>query len=662
MMNLLGGTFGPTAGPNVDEVFSNYTYLGTNASTMNIVNNVDLSNEGGAVLIKSFSSTSNKPIFQDTENGTSSHWESNSNSAYVSASDCLTAFNTNGFTIGTNSKVKTYYHKYHTHTFRKCPKFFDVVQYTGNGSVRTISHNLGTAPGFILFKSNQGYDSYIYHRSIGATKYMRWNETDGPNTQSAFFNNTEPTASVFTVGTANPVNRSGDTITAYLFAHNNNDGGFGSNGDLDIIKCDEYTGDGNNDGPTIDVGFEPQFLIIKPQYGLGFQANVEDWLILDSLNESFSIAPDKTDYWWINNKTTALRKGSHRISATPTGFKLDDDDSQFNHSGRKYIYIAIRRQTKVPESSDEVFSIDSYQSQNTDGSVPSYGSNNHQVDFALEKTTDQTNDWKLHWRSSGKREISTNDKSHINQSAGNAHFNYSEGYYQDYGSDDADRLAWMWRRAPSFCDIVDYVGNGTAGRTINHNLRAVPEMMWIKSWDTAHPWAVYHSGMDSSAPEDYAMSLDSSLPRVDDTGWWNDTAPTDSVFTVGDKSDGPNVNGDRYVAFLFASVNGVSKCGTYTGNGGTSSTGNTQDIDCGFSSGTKFVIIKPLDANDSWYVFDTQRGLVAGNDSVMILNGTDAKSTVNDEIDPLNAGFTVVQRNTSINYTGREYIFYAIAA
>lgn len=656
MMTAAGGE-----GPNVEEIFSNYTYEGFQASTMNVVNNIDLSTEGGAVFIKNFSNNSNKPIVQDTENGTSQHWESNSNSAYISASNCVTAFNTNGFSLGNNSKVKTYGQKYHTHTFRKCPKFFDVVKFTGNGTARTISHSLGTAPGFMILKSSAGYDSYIYHRSLGATKYMRWNETDAPYAQSAYWNDTEPTASTFSVGTGNPVNRNGDTITAYLFAHNNNDGGFGANGDLDIIKCDEYTGNGSNDGPAINLGFEPQYLIIKPQYGLGWQSNVEDWIILDSLNRSFSSPPDKVDFWYDNNKNTNFRKSGHRISANATGFKIDDDDNQFNYSGRKYIYIAIRRPTKVPEDASTVFAIDSFTrpTDNTDA-LPCFSSNNFEVDLAIDKTTDQTFNWKVHWRSSGGREVTTNNKNEVNQSASSANFNYSNGYFFDYQATDADRLGWMWKRAPGFCDVLTYTGDGTAGRTINHSLRAVPEMIWVKSWDTAHPWAVYHKNMDSSAPEDYAMSLDSSSPRVDDTGWWNDTAPTETVFSVGNKSTGPNVNGDYYVAMLFASVDGVSKCGTYTGNNSTN--GSTQNIDCGFSNGTKFVFIKPIDANDSWFVFDTTRGLVAGNDSVMTLDNSDAAYTTNDEIDPLNSGFTVVQRNASLNLNGRVFIFYAIAA
>ena len=164
MMSAAGG-----AGLNIEEIFSAYAYRGTGSNT-SIENSIDISTEGGAVLIKNINSTSVKPIMQDTENGTSSHWESNSNSSYISAADCVTAFNSDGFSIGTNAKVNTGSARYRTYTFRKASKFFDVVQYTGNGSVRTISHNLGTAPGFIIFKSNVGYDSYIYHRSLGATK------------------------------------------------------------------------------------------------------------------------------------------------------------------------------------------------------------------------------------------------------------------------------------------------------------------------------------------------------------------------------------------------------------------------------------------------------------------------------------------------------------
>ena len=117
-----------------------------------------------------------------------------------------------------------------------------------------------------------------------------------------------------------------------------------------------------------------------------------------------------------------------------------------------------------------------------------------------------------------------------------------------------------------------------------------------------------------------------------------------------------NKSGDSFIAYLFATVAGVSKVGSYTGNGGT------QNIDCGFSSGARFVLIKRSSNAQDWYIFDSTRGIVAGNDPYLKLNTTDAEATAADEIDPLSSGFTIHQTGSAgINFSGHTYIFYAIA-
>ena len=96
---------------------------------------------------------------------------------------------------------------------------------TGNGATRNISHNLGSVPGMIIIKRTDSASGWVvYHRSVGATKYLRINTTAAEATYSLYFNDTEPTSSVFTVGSNGDVNGSSNTYVAYLFAHNNNDG------------------------------------------------------------------------------------------------------------------------------------------------------------------------------------------------------------------------------------------------------------------------------------------------------------------------------------------------------------------------------------------------------------------------------------------------------
>ena len=107
--------------------------------------------------------------------------------------------------------------------------------------------------------------------------------------------------------------------------------------------------------------------------------------------------------------------------------------------------------------------------------------------------------------------------------------------------------------------------------------------------------------------------------------------------------------------FLFASVPGVSKVGSYTGNS------STQTIDCGFTNGARFVMIKSSTLNNTeWMVFDSHRGILAGNDPLLEISTTDGNTITTDWIDPANSGF-IVNALGDINSNGETYIFYAIA-
>ena len=133
--------------------------------------------------------------------------------------------------------------------------------------------------------------------------------------------------------------------------------------------------------------------------------------------------------------------------------------------------------------------------------------------------------------------------------------------------------------------------------------------------------------------------------------------PTASSFSVGTNAQ-VNQSTYNYIAYLFATLAGVSKVGSYTGNG------TSLNIDCGFSTGARFILIKSSSNEGHWMVFDSARGIVAGNDPQLQLNETSSESN-NDWIDPYSAGFTVNNASTNNyfgpNRSGFDYIFLAIA-
>jgi hypothetical protein len=132
-------------------------------------------------------------------------------------------------------------------------------------------------------------------------------------------------------------------------------------------------------------------------------------------------------------------------------------------------------------------------------------------------------------------------------------------------------------------------------------------MIWFKVRTDIDNWQVYHKDVGANK----ALFLDNTN-AAQTWGFMNNTAPTSSVFTT--TSGYINTASQTYIAYLFASVAGVSKVGSYTGNG------STQTIDCGFSSGARFVLIKRTDSSQHWILFDSTRGIVSGNDPSLKLS------------------------------------------
>ena len=207
----------------VDDVFHIQVHTGTSATRI-INNGIDLAGEGGLIWAKSRTNAWNHTLF-DTVRGTTNYLRSNSsdgNTAYTG--NGIISYNNNGYTLGDDQAWSGLNNasqgKYLQTTFRKAPGFFDVVTYTGNGvRGRQIAHSLKCKPGLILIKFLGGSQDWcVYHRSQGATKYANLNNANAFGTATVTrFNDTEPTATHFTVGEDNEVNGSGDYI-AYLFA------------------------------------------------------------------------------------------------------------------------------------------------------------------------------------------------------------------------------------------------------------------------------------------------------------------------------------------------------------------------------------------------------------------------------------------------------------
>jgi hypothetical protein len=308
-----------SAGPlYIEDAFSTDLYTG-NGGTQTITNGIDLSGEGGLTWIKSRSAATDHQLF-DTKRGVTKELVSNSRAAEATDADTLTAFNYDGFSIGADSNVNTNAATFVAWTFRKAPKFFDVVTYTGTGVNRSIEHDLEVAPGVIIVKSRSTEDWVVFHRSLTSTTRMKLNGFQAAIVSGSTWI-TEPTDSAFTVGTSGDVNANGQAFLAYLFAHEITDDSF--------IQCGSYIGNGSASGPVVTLGWEPQWVLIK---------NAEitrEWHVVDSTRGATKqLEPNTSD--------VEVALGAGPIALQSTGFQLATSDEQYNTYSQEYIYMAIR--------------------------------------------------------------------------------------------------------------------------------------------------------------------------------------------------------------------------------------------------------------------------------------------------------------------------------
>ena len=257
----------------------------------------------------------------------------------------LTAFNTNGFTVGTSGAVNTNNVNYaswnwkangqgssntdgtinSTYTSASATSGFSIVTYTGTAANATVGHGLGVAPKFIMVKRlDNGSNWRCYHASIGAN-YNLIIAADGFQTTPTAWNNTAPTSSVFNLGSYNEVNGSGASQLAYCFADVKGFSKFGS-----------YIGEGSTNGTFVYTGFKPAFVITKNYADSGGASNNGgNWRMFDTKRLGYNV----------NNATLYPNLANAEANETSldllsNGFKFRGTSADYNQSGSKYVYMA----------------------------------------------------------------------------------------------------------------------------------------------------------------------------------------------------------------------------------------------------------------------------------------------------------------------------------
>jgi len=640
------GEFAQASGPAnyIEDVFSTWLYTGTGAA-MTIANGVNLSGMGGLFWFKRRVGTTRPDHFLfDTNRGGNKYLASNLTNAEVTNS--LVTFNSNGVDLVNNANTTASGIDYASWTFRKQPKFFDVVTWTGNGTNnRQIAHNLSSAPGTVIAKCTSAVGNWpTWHRSVsgGATNYNGYlNLTNVFGAEGDFSSNGTGSMNSTTFCVNNggsSLNASGETYVAYLFAHDA--GGFGLNGTDNVISCGSFTTDGVG-AATVSLGYEPQFALLKSS------SNVGDWNLGDSMR-GFTV--DRT-VSILRPNSSAAETSNVFMGPTSTGFTVSGAGPSYT-----YIYIAIRRgPMKVPTTGTSVFAPIARTGTGTAVTVTGFQKPLDSV--FVGNRSDATDKFLVANRLTGENYIITSSTAAESVSVAAAFpvgvFGVMNGFNLPATTSNVTNKAatnyinYGFTRAPGFFDEVCYTGTGSASQTINHNLSVVPELVINKSrGGSARNWTVNYGSTTS-------LRLNLTNAAATDTSINLTSTTFDAVLGSG---AGWNASGVTYVTYLFATCPGVSKVGTYTG------TGATQTINCGFTGGARFVLIKRTDSTGDWYVWDTARGIVAGNDPYLLLNSTAAEVTNTDYVDTAATGFEISSTApAAINANGGTFIFLAIA-
>ena len=326
------------------DYFNTLLYTGTGST--NAVTGVGF--QPDMVWSKNRNQTYNHQI-NDAVRGVNKQLAPNNTNAEETNTGELTAFGSDGFTVGsggtlngngdgivswnwlangqgssnTDGSINT------TYTSANTTSGFSISTYTGTGANATVGHGLGVAPSVVICKQLNATQQWInYHNGIGATKYLHLNDASAAATSSTVWNDTEPTSSVFSVGTAVNCNGSGNTYIAYCFAEKKGFSKFGS-----------YVGNGNADGAFVYTGFKPAFIMIK----YAFSGGTGNWTMYDTKRDGYNV---KNDYLYAN-ESNAESGISHIIDIVSNGFKCRANSSDTNTNGGTMIYMAFAEEPLV---------------------------------------------------------------------------------------------------------------------------------------------------------------------------------------------------------------------------------------------------------------------------------------------------------------------------
>lgn len=663
---LLQAAAGSAGGDKVyvEDVFSTYLLGGTEAesgSSVTAINNgLDLSGEGGLVWIKRRDDAAYHRLF-DTVRGNTKFVQSNSSAAESDLSYWDTVnvngFNNNGFDfIGQSTTGITFA----SWTFRKQKGFFDVKEVTkSSGSNLVVDFSDLGSIGFVAAKYLGSQDWICWSKGMTSTHHLKFNQTDASSSGNYM------TVSGTSVTLIDGAFSSGDSVI-YAWADGDDSSAqiFGDDGDEAIIKTGSYTGNGSTpnatteqNGPTVNLGFEPQWLLIKDS------SAADDWYLFDTMRgftSSFTGSGKNYLRPNLNSAEGTLSSSYAYLKITSTGFKITAGTGAiFNENGNEYIYMAIRRgPMKEPSAGTDVF-----QPIATSGDNPN--------------TTTATFPWDTQFNTFTNTAYSGYNNQ-INDRLRGVGFlpSFTTTPHLTTANTDAQTVSSSYLALKgNGMDVDKSTGWGASSTTIFHNFRRYPKVFDVVVGKSDASGNVWNGTHNLGANIEFAIVKNTQSAS---TQWWTADLNLGKLFKLNSSDSGSSLgtdfttttttfkafdgyleNNENFVMYAFSTLAGISKCGSYSGTG----TGTTVDVDCGFAAGARYILIKRSDSSGDWFVYDTARGIVSGDSPYILLNST-AGQVNTDYIDPLSSGFQVTTDaavTSTLNVSGATYFFLAFA-
>jgi hypothetical protein len=600
----------------------------------------------------------------DTVRGVGSILISDGNIAEFDGTPYIESFDSNGFTVKSNSAfINNSAQDYVAWNFKaggaavtntdgtitsqvsaNTEAGFSVVKWNSSSNVyASVGHGLGQEPKVIIMKRYSTTGDWLsFFTYLGGGKFLRLNTTGAVDTWG------DGTLTPVTSSTITNLDGGSEDYIAYCFAEVEGFSNFGS-----------YVGTGAS-GNTVVTGFEPAFVMIKRTDG------TSSWYILDNKRDTtnprdLSLSPDLS---------SAEGNIANFINFYDNGFSLAGTAA--NGTGQKWIYMAFAADpTTIEPSLEDSFNTVIWSGNGSTQSVTGVG---FQPDFVWAKSRTGTTAHNVFDSIRGTTQYISTNLTDAEATVPNSlqSFNtdgFTVGSNPGLNWSSNNYVAWAWKGAelpainsngsiPSVVSanpaagfsIVSYTGNGANGDTVGHGLSAVPNVVIWKNRSDARNWVVWHSGLTSI---DYSLILNSTSAEVLDSRTNRPFGqPTDSVLVLGEDNE-TNFSPNKFIAYCFAEVAGFSKFGSFTGNGVSG-----RVIDCAFEPA--FVLVKRTNGGANWVLFDNKRN---GDPKPFLLpNDSSIEATVSTyTIQMVSNGFRIDVGNTGLNATDADFIFMAFA-